>query len=231
MSAPAQLQSSVHSASELIECHYMLSPKEPCHFPVTDIQKNGDAVARYTQCQCRSGYTRHLLSYWPSLWVTAEIWSVMWQNKSVSQRLLARSRGGVHYNWFYRCPSILCACVCVCVCGWLNGGWTQEQRNKKKCKLRKEKHLNVFVCTPTVVMCVLLCACFIAFCAQQTALTTGTVWLLYTSVRLGRVFPRRKEGFETAADNSLFLSLPRFLSPIRVAAICTLSLCSKFQPL
>lgn len=67
MSAPAELQSSVHSASELIECHYMLSPKEPCHFPVTDIQKNGDAVARYTQCRCRSGYTRQLLSYWPSL--------------------------------------------------------------------------------------------------------------------------------------------------------------------
>lgn len=67
MSAPAELQSSVHSASELIECNYMLSSKEPCHLPVTDIQINGNVVAGYTQCRCRSGYTRHLLSYWPSL--------------------------------------------------------------------------------------------------------------------------------------------------------------------
>lgn len=39
----ARPQSSVHSASELIECNYTLSPKEPCHLSVTDIQINGEA--------------------------------------------------------------------------------------------------------------------------------------------------------------------------------------------
>lgn len=39
----ARPQSSVHSASELIECNYTPSPKEPCHLPVTDIQINGEA--------------------------------------------------------------------------------------------------------------------------------------------------------------------------------------------
>lgn len=60
--------------------------------------------------------------------------------------------------------------------------------------MHKEKCLNVFVFTPTIVMCVLLRACFIAFCAQQTALTTGTVCLLYTSARLSCVFPETEGG-------------------------------------
>lgn len=159
MSAPAELQSSVHSASELIECNYMLSPKEPCQPPVTDIQINGNVLAGYTQCRCRSGYTRHLLSYWPSLWVTAEIWSVMWQNKSVSQRLLARSRGGVHYNWFYRCPSIPRVCVrarmSVSADAGMVGGHRDSRIKKRKKGQNAQRKTPECLCVyKTAVMCV-----------------------------------------------------------------------------
>lgn len=187
MSAPAELQSSVYSASKLIECNYTLSPKEPCHLPVTDIQINGDALAGYTQCRCRSGYMRHLLSYWPSLWVTAEIWSVMWQNKSVSQRLLARSRGGVHYNWFYRCPSILHMCVCLCV--RLQEWWppTGTVELKKVQTAQREMPECGCVYTNSCYVCAARCMFYCFLCSADSIDNRYCL-----PVRLGCVFRDRK---------------------------------------
>lgn len=72
-----------------------------------------------------------------------------------------------------------CMCVCVSVCGCRNGGSTPG----RWCRKSKQKRLNVLVFTPTLVMCVLFLACFIAFCAQLTILTTGNFCLLCMPAR------------------------------------------------
>lgn len=51
------------------------------------------------------------------------------QSKSDSQRLLARSRGGVHYSRFLS-MSFNHVCVCVCACG--AGELVNEEGAKKK---------------------------------------------------------------------------------------------------
>lgn len=155
---------------------------------LSSIQINGDAVAGYTQCQPGSRYMHHLLSYWPSLWVTAEIWSVMRQNKSVSQRLLARSRGGVHYDWFYRCPSIP---MCLCVAAGMVAEHGDRVKKSAVC-VNRNAWMSLRL-MPSLVMAVLFRTRFIAFFAQQTILTTANLYLRYTLAWHGRVFPRWKE--------------------------------------
>lgn len=87
----------------------------------------------------------------------------------------------------------------------------RDSRIKKKVQNVQRDTPDVFVFTLAVVISVLLSSCFFAFCAQRTALTTGTTCLLYISAHLGCIFLRREEKFLGSSGeqpNSLSLSLP-----------------------